>query len=337
MVLIGIVGSGYIAETHAKSLEKITDADLKAVAGGSRAKSFAEKYNVVFFNSVEEMLISDTINSVIITSPHGAHKEQAIMAANNNKNVYLEKPMATNVEDCQQIIDACNKNNVTLMVGQSQRYFHTNALVKKILNSEELGKPLIVRSSQLGAGLDLRELPFNHWAFDKKMGGSGSTLGYGVHNIDKVLWWLNDIPSKIYGSFRSDWIDQNKDTSSFIQLSTTKGTDVQIWNQLSFGGKMFDYQRDCAEIICEKGNIECQTYRRVRVCKENKDWETVYEMNFREHRAEIFGLPINEFVDSIVQKRLPAIRGIDGLNAVKVVELAYKSSNNDEVVVWNQN
>lgn len=336
MVLIGIIGSGYIAETHAKSLEKITDADLKAVTGGSRAKSFAEKYDVVFFNSVEEMLRSDTIDSVIITSPHGAHREQAIVAANNNKNVYLEKPMALTAEDCQQIIDACDKNNVTLMIGQSQRYFHTNTLVKKILDSGELGKPLIIRSSQLGAGLDLRELPSNHWALDEGMGGSGSTLGYGVHNIDKVLWWLNDIPSKIYGSFRSDWIAQNKDTSSFIQLSTAKGTDVQIWNQLSSGGKMFDYQRDCAEIICEKGNIECQTYRRVRVCKESTDWETIYEMNFREHRAEIFGLPINEFVDSIVQKRLPAIRGTDGLNAVKVVELAYKSSNNNEVVVWNQ-
>lgn len=336
MALIGIVGSGYIAETHAKSLEKISNATLKSVAGGTRAKGFAEKYRISFFDSVEKMLKSDIVDSVIITSPHGAHKEQAILAANYKKNIYLEKPMALTTEDCHQIIDACNKNNVTLMAGQSQRYFHTNSLVKKILDSGELGNPLIVRSSQLGAGLDLRELPPNHWALDEEMGGSGSTLGYGIHNIDKILWWLNDTPSKIYGSFRSDWIDQNKDTSSFIQISTTKGVDVQIWNQLSFGSKVFDYQRDCAEIICEKGSIECQTYRGVKVCKEKGNWETVYEMNFREHRSEIFALPLIEFVDSILQKRLPAISGADGLNAVKVVELAYKSNYKGEVVVWNQ-
>lgn len=334
MIKVGILGSGYIAETHANSIHAITETELIGVAGGSRSEAFAKKHNIQNYTGIEKLLSDPGIDAVIICTPHGLHKEEAIAAANNRKSVFLEKPMALNSTECQQIIEVTEKNNVTLIIGHSQRYFPTNIKVHELLETGYFGKPLVIRSSQLGAGLELKSLPKNHWALDEKLGGSGTTLGYGIHNLDKVLWWINEEPDLIYGTFRKGGM--NKEVGSFINFTTKSGVDVSTMFQGDLNGKLFDHQRDCAEIICEKGHIECQTYRQVRICSADGEWSTILEMDFRKERSSIYKNIMQDFIDAINNKKEVTVTGEDGLKAVKLVDLAHRSYTNKEIVSWHQ-
>src|SRR5262245_51750625 len=91
-------------------------ARLVAVAGGSRAPALASDYGVQAEASVDALLERKDVDAVIITSPQSAHREQTIAAAQHGKHILVEKPMATSVSACRDMIDACTTHGVSLSV-----------------------------------------------------------------------------------------------------------------------------------------------------------------------------------------------------------------------------
>ena len=90
------------------------DGRLVAVTGGTRAASLAAEWGVEAVPDVAAMLAHPGVDAVIITSPHTAHVSQAMAAAAAGKHVYLEKPMAITVAECDAIIAACEAAGITV-------------------------------------------------------------------------------------------------------------------------------------------------------------------------------------------------------------------------------
>lgn len=124
----GIIGCGLISNWHADAILQIEGTQLVGATDvNEKARAaFASKYNIQAFNSVEELLASEDIDVVCICTPSGLHAPLAVRAANAGKHIIVEKPMAITLKEADEVIEACEKNNVKAAVVSQLRF--TNAI-----------------------------------------------------------------------------------------------------------------------------------------------------------------------------------------------------------------
>ena len=184
---IGMIGSGYMGRTYAESISKYNEGGrLVAVHGGSRAPGLAEDYGIDVEPSLESLLFRPDVDAVIVASPHQVHAEQVIAAADQGKHVLVEKPMATNVADCDAMIAACDDAGVTLSVIQTLRYRGVFSRAKKLIDEGRIGT---VRMSQL-TSLWTWYHETKSWLDEPESGGS--FLDRGAHVCDMLRWLTGD-------------------------------------------------------------------------------------------------------------------------------------------------
>jgi hypothetical protein len=110
---IGLIGSGFMGRTNAETVSRyLQGAQLRAITGGNRALAIARDYAIDTEPSTVSLLARNDIDVVVISTPHAAHAAhavQAIAAAKAGKHILLDKPMATNVADCDRILSATSE------------------------------------------------------------------------------------------------------------------------------------------------------------------------------------------------------------------------------------
>src|SRR5262249_24055421 len=181
-----VIGAGFAGTTVAEAIRYVPEAELVTIAGGHQAPDVAARHGVraLATAEVDELLDSDDIDAVLITTPNPFHAPQAIRAANAGKHVFVEKPMGMNVAECRAMIDAADAASVTLMPGQMHRYRRTETAVKLMLQRGTIGKV-----DQ--ATITLTEPDETTWLNTPANGGY--LLGSGIHAIDLLRFWLGDI------------------------------------------------------------------------------------------------------------------------------------------------
>ncbi|MFC1482122.1 Gfo/Idh/MocA family protein [Candidatus Neomarinimicrobiota bacterium] len=324
-IRLGIIGSGFMAETHSVSIQRyVKNAELAGLGGGSRAMELAVAQSVEHFAAVEELVSSNIIDAVIITSPHKFHYEHALMCAAAGKHVLLEKPMAVTIEECQQIADAFNNANLRLMVAFTQRYRESNLKALEILRSGELGNPVMMQEWALtpgGPGI------FPPWQLEPE--NLGLLFGYGVHNLDKLRWLLDSEISTVSGQTIQTAAGVETSTQAIISMSN--GLPVSLWTGANLPRPGFPGGAYRSYIVCEQGLLDIDGYGAVQVA----DWETVFvqpaidwqgDGKFAPARMNSFNGQNQEFVNSIIDGREPAITGEDGLRAVSAALAIYQSA-----------
>lgn len=196
----GIIGCGTIAKWHAFAVNELKEKSAVRLAGcadfnPAHAKSFAAQYeNVKAFESVEEMLNSDEIDSVSICTPSGLHAEQAIMAAKAGKHIVVEKPMAITTEQLNAIEDACEKYNVTLTSVCQMRFYPAFARTKKAVESGELGK-MVYGDAYMKFNRTREYYASAGWRGTWSMDGGGALMNQGIHGVDLLLYIMGDVKS----------------------------------------------------------------------------------------------------------------------------------------------
>jgi len=105
---VGVIGTGGIAQSHINTIENLENIQLTAVMDidAKRAEDTAVKYKAKAYNRLEDLLANPEIQAVHICTPHSFHADQVISAAEANKHVMVEKPMALTIADCNRMIDA---------------------------------------------------------------------------------------------------------------------------------------------------------------------------------------------------------------------------------------
>ena len=133
VIRFGIVGSGYMGKTHAEAVHRLPNAELVAVAGGTRAPDLAKQYEVDFETDIDALLRRKDIDAIVITTPHHLHYEQTLVALHEKKHVLVEKPLATSVDDCNQMINLAAQNELILGVGYHQRFRVNNYTARALI------------------------------------------------------------------------------------------------------------------------------------------------------------------------------------------------------------
>lgn len=111
-----------------------------------RREEFAQKYGVRAANSLEELINSQEIDTVIVSTPPNLHWEHCEISFKAGKDVLCEKPLASTVEDCQSIIETAQKYGRVLGTGYNYRFYPAVAKAKELIDQNRIGKIISVKS-----------------------------------------------------------------------------------------------------------------------------------------------------------------------------------------------
>lgn len=151
---VGIVGCGRIGIVHMDTLKQCKGAKIVSIGGSSRLeaiKDLAEKYNVDHYAcDAKEVIDNPDVQAVWICSPSQFHAEQIRQAAALGKDIFCEKPIATNLEETIEAVKFAREKGVKLMVALQRRFDPNFLRVKECIVEKQVGNPVqVLRYNQL--------------------------------------------------------------------------------------------------------------------------------------------------------------------------------------------
>jgi len=189
-VKIGIIGCGWIASAHIKEYLRMEDVEVVALADliPGKAEAFAKKYGVKgarFYPSGHEMLENEQLDGVSICTYNTQHAPCAIDALEHGVNVMLEKPFTVTLDEAIEVMKAEKKSGKILTIGFQPRMSANIQMIKKIIDSGELGK---VYYMQAGGGRRRGiPTPYGTTFIEKETGGIGAMGDIGCYTLDMLL------------------------------------------------------------------------------------------------------------------------------------------------------
>jgi predicted dehydrogenase/threonine dehydrogenase-like Zn-dependent dehydrogenase len=199
---LALVGAGSFARaTHLPNLKASPYFAVKAVVSrGASAQQVARKARAALITTDLTAALADTdVDAVLIATRHHLHAGQGVAAAQMGKHVFVEKPMALTVADCQAMIEVAQATGVLLTVGFNRRAAPTARALKAALDRAGGPRTVVYR---VNAGA----IPPGHWLNDPLEGG-GRLLGEGVHFIDFVCGMVDSAPLSVSAQASADGQD----------------------------------------------------------------------------------------------------------------------------------
>lgn len=189
VALVGL--GGYSTNLLAPGLQLTEHCELRGIVTGSPEKipQWQKQYgikdaNVYNYDNMSEVANNPDIDVMYIVLPTFLHKKYSVIAANAGKHVWCEKPMAMSVDECQQIIDACDKNKVKLSIGYRLQHEPNTRTIMHYAHTRPYGPPqsVIAKAGYAGAGA-----PQDDWRMDRSKGG-GALYDMGVYPINAARY-----------------------------------------------------------------------------------------------------------------------------------------------------
>lgn len=326
-IRVCLIGAGRAGKVHANSLSRhLPEGELAAMVDSNAEilRQTATEFGVdARFSTLEEALDKAAFEAVAITTPTFTHAPLAIQAANAGKHVFLEKPIALSLQECDAIIDAAEQNGVLLQLGFMRRFDPEFAAAAERIQAGEIGRPMMIKSLTHGPGLP------PPWARDLKT-SNGMLAEVNSHDWDCTRWLMGANPERVYvevANFKGP--ARGVDTPNFY--------DNVLVNLRFEGGGLgsisgicpCDYGYDArVEIVGESGIIQIGELKgqAVVVCTDrNQGLVTPIYRTWPERFAWGYIREMEHFIDCIRSGRQPKVGGIDGRWTVAGVLAGTKS------------
>lgn len=326
---VALVGLGYYStDLLAPALQMTEHCKLTGIVTGtpSKAEEWKKKYNipdanVYNYENMDGIADNDDIDVIYIVLPPSMHMEYTIKAANTGKHVWCEKPMAVTAEECQAMIDACKKNNVSLSIGYRCQHEPNTLAYQEIVKNEKLGKVLAV---DCAAGY--RENRTDHWKQKKEMGG-GVIYDMGVYSIQGARLGSNMEPIAVNSA--KIWAERPEIYQD--------GLGEVVEAELEFPGgvigkiKTSFYENvNFLTVTCEEGKIEMEPFSAYEGIKGKSPLGEInfpYEVPWQQaNQMDMDALAI------MGEDPMP-VPGEEGLRDIKIVQAILKSSETGERVM----
>ncbi len=190
-IKIGIIGTGWIAESHVATYKKMEDVEIVALADivPGKAEAFAKKWELEgcrFYESDVELLKAEKeLDGVSICTYNGTHASCSINALNAGVNVMLEKPFTVTLDEAVEVVKAEKRSGKILTIGFQPRMSENMKMIKKIVDSGELGDVYYIQSG--GGRRRGIPTPFGTTFIEKETAGIGAVGDIGSYSLDMLL------------------------------------------------------------------------------------------------------------------------------------------------------
>jgi len=274
----GILGCGDVTEIKsgpgfAKAEGSVITACMRR--NSDKAADYARRHNISkWYDDADALINDDEVDIVYIATPPSSHKMYTLKAAAAGKLVYVEKPMAMNSVEVEEMISACEKNNVPLFVAFYRRRLPVFVKVKELIEEGLIGTArsftLVLKRDENKHIADRRNLP---WRYIPEISGGGIFVDMGSHQLDILDWILGPVEEARGFAVNRTGIYKVEDgvAASFLFKSGVIGTG--LWDFTVADGA----EEDCIEINGDKGRILFSGFAHQTVFLEsdsgNREWD----------------------------------------------------------------
>ena len=249
---IAIIGAGNF--TKMTMLPVIKEGAVKYIVskGGLSSKSLAQKHKIKFSSSnFDDTLADEDVSLIAITTRHNLHAEMAIRALEADKDVFVEKPLALNIDELLSIINAKKLHNRNVIVGFNRRFSPHIREIKKYVPD--------VSQKNLIATMNAGNIPNNVWVHDLEIGG-GRIIGEACHLMDLLVFISGSLISSVCMSALGDNPSEATDNCSIL-LKFANG-DNGVVNYFANGSKAYSKER--VEVFFDEKVIVMDNFRETK-------------------------------------------------------------------------
>lgn len=335
---IGFIGAGRVADVHYDALQRCSDlarliafCDIRKEAVAARQ----QEWDIPGFLNMEDMLDTMQPDAVVVLLPHDAHLEVIRKCMKSKLPVLLEKPIAANIEEADQIVKLVNEAGVPVLVGHNGLFHPAFDKVVRFVNEGWIGKPL------MGSAKSYQWLEFKPWDFRKsrKKTGGGAWVDCAGHLIYRLNAILGNITVQEIVGFTAHQArnEMEGEDSAVAVIRYPSGVIAQV--AVSYGCKLPEYEKDwpagCEQMLMlsgDKGMMEyhicpfshLRFYTELSGCPVAKPgvWN---DIEIKEPFEVSFDNQMRHFLECVSGNAVPRVTAMDALNLLKTLLSLYEN------------
>ena len=317
---IGLVGTGMIGRTHIERInQKLQGGKVVACADYNLdfAKSVADKFGIQACASGEEMIKSDAIDAVIVTTADPFHEQYVMAAIKAGKYVFCEKPLAPEADACKRIVEAEIAGGKQLVqVGFMRRYDPSYRQLKAHIDSGKFGLPLALHCVH-------RNYDAPGWKTSMSVENSM------IHEIDVLRWLLGEGYATVEVRFPKTTrkAEDGVRDPQIMYLTTVSGVRIDVE---SFVNCRYGYDVRC-EVVCEEGCLNLPEPANAMIRTNDS---RVYPIchDWSERFPEAYNIEFQEWINAVKEGRVDGPTAWDGYLGQVTASAASKARDTQTIV-----
>ena len=283
IINVAQIGCGYWGPNLLRNLVANKRCNLKTIVEISLERRDYVKAlypSIIVTDNIQQALDDESIDALVIATPVTFHYDQSIKALQSGKNILVEKPMATTIEEVDQIGILAEQNNLVAMAGHTFLYNSAVRYVKKLIDGGDLGDIRYIYSQRLNLGRIRSDVDalwnfaphdvsiIQYWLEDlKPVNISRKGMDYIQNGVADVVFMNIEYPNRVIANIHVSWLDPHK-----IRKMTVVGSE-----------KMVVYD----DISENKVNIYDKGIDRMAVLGENMDFDNPSTFSFNHRSGDV--------------------------------------------------
>lgn len=325
MIKVAVVGLGYWGPNLLRSFNQLPDAAVVAVcdANEKQLKKFAPLYPQAKITAkYEEILRDHEIDAIILAVPAPQHYLLGQQALQAGKHVFIEKPLALDLKEAEELVALAAQKQKVLMVGHLMKYHPAVTKIKEYIDHKEIGDVLYMYATRVNLGkiryqenalwsLAVHDIAIILYLLGDSLPREVSAQGasYLTDNVEDVVFVNLLFPNKVLATIHASWLDPHK----IRQLTIVGSKKMAVFNDMEGPEKIRLYDKGVDH------SSTFQTYSEYLTIRDGDIHIPTLQMK------EPLQLECNHFLKCIIEKKTPLSDGADGIRVLKVLEAAQES------------
>ncbi|GGB82421.1 Gfo/Idh/MocA family protein [Dyadobacter sediminis] len=333
-----IVGLGHLSlEEIIPALHTCKKSKLAALVSGTpdKMQKVAAQYgvkpeNCYSYETYDQIKNNKDVDVIYIVLPNGMHKEYTIRGAKAGKHILCEKPMANTSEECREMIDACNKANVKLMIAYRIQYQPHNRKLRELLQKKEFGPAKYIEAANCQSSANP-----DHWRHKKKLAGGGALPDIGLYCLNTTRFILGEEPTEVFAyQYSTPGNPLFAEVEEFIswQMRFPNGVIANCATHYNV------HESRRYRVLCERGWLnmdKAYAYKGQDLTSARANGKLELHENIGMAENNQFAAEIDHFSECILKNTKPFTPGEEGLQDHLLMEAIYQSAKEGKPVKIN--
>lgn len=319
-----VVGLGWMGRVHCEALATVKDKVALFVASRdpTKAKEFAEKFGAEgWFGDYEKPFEDERVQVIDICLPHDLHLPVALKAFEAGKHVLTEKPMALNLDEAKQMVQAARKHGKLLAVAENMRTYDHCVRTCQLIADGAVGEPFFVQINHFAYYVP------QGWRQPMSSAGGGSLIDVGHHYVDLAVMLGGQVETVFANTHQKTVKEIEGEDTAILHLVYESGATGHLVTSFGMPGSPV---APLFIVAGTEGSIYYEHHGRGLVLhRKGRELEVVLplpDMSSREWWEETIRKGVRAFVEGFFEGKEAPLSSEGGLHDMAIIDAAYESA-----------